>query len=153
MQWFRHLVLVVAIMCILFLKEVYLCLALEMRKGKERCHARSAACQRGTERTARTIQLHYFLLRQIQSREFRRLVSCFIYTEGKGLWMLLCEVHLSDRETNTFHTGRVWESQALCPSDLASTAALGDHLGAALNLIWGEIQGKGLGKDCNCSNH
>lgn len=87
MKWSRHLVVFVAIMCILFLKEVFLslCLVPEMRKEKERCHARSAACQRGTERTVRAIQLQYFLLRQIQSREFRRLVYCFIYTEENGL--------------------------------------------------------------------
>lgn len=39
MKCSRHLVVSVAIMCILFLREVYLslCLVLEMRKQKERC--------------------------------------------------------------------------------------------------------------------
>lgn len=98
LKWSRHLVVFVAIMCISFFKEVYLslCLALEMRKGKEKCHARSVTCQRGTKRTWRAIQLHCFLLRQVQSRAFRRLVYCLISTEEKGFeccfvrWMLTC---------------------------------------------------------------
>lgn len=36
-----------------------------------------------TKRTVRAIQLHYFLLRQVQNREFRKVVYCFIYTEDK----------------------------------------------------------------------
>lgn len=70
-------------MCILFLREVYLslCSFLEMRKGKVLCG--NSTCQRDANRIARAIQLHYFLLRQVQNREFRKLVYCFVYTEDK----------------------------------------------------------------------